>query len=208
MEQKARGAKTAVQILDTASYVKQHILRVQEKLQVIIQILEKRSKNHDRSKLEEPEFSLWKEMDSEPKYEFNSLEYFEKQKKFRKVFELHYKNNRHHPEYHQNGVNDMNLVDLLEFLIDSISYKEDIRISEALRICEEQAARFQISEQLTQVLKNTVIRYFALMGGKDFDSDALPTGVEEELKTRKSSENLFRANHVPASSTHIVDIYV
>jgi len=34
------------------------------------------------------------------------------------AIEHHYKNNRHHPEHFNNGIDEMNLVDLIELLCD------------------------------------------------------------------------------------------
>ena len=50
---------------DTKSYILNHIKRVQNKLFKLIIALLMRSQEHDKSKLEEPEFSLWEKMDED-----------------------------------------------------------------------------------------------------------------------------------------------
>ena len=48
---------------DTETYIKNHIKRVQNKLFKLIAALSIRLQEHDKSKLQEPELSLWKKMD-------------------------------------------------------------------------------------------------------------------------------------------------
>ena len=62
---------------DTESYIRNHIKRVWNKLLKLITALSIRLQEHDKSKLEEPEFSLWKKMDEEPRYPYGSKEYKE-----------------------------------------------------------------------------------------------------------------------------------
>ena len=45
---------------DTESYILNHIKKVQNKICKLIVALSIRLQEHDKSKLEEPEFSLWK----------------------------------------------------------------------------------------------------------------------------------------------------
>ena len=50
--------------IDTEEYIKGHISRVRKHMNTFVQLLLKRAINHDKSKLEEPELSWWKEMAS------------------------------------------------------------------------------------------------------------------------------------------------
>ena len=52
-------------MVDTEKYILSHIERVRKKIDILISALIKRSICHDKSKLKEPEFSLWKKMDED-----------------------------------------------------------------------------------------------------------------------------------------------
>lgn len=151
--------------LSTKEYIEKHKLNVSKRIQRFISLLQSRSINHDNSKLMEPEYSLWCAMDQEPRYKYGTPEYEDKLRRFRKVFELHYKANRHHPEHHLNGVNDMNLIDLIEMLCDFISYKDNITYTEASTMLDKQADRFGFSEEIRTLLMNTLKDYYVNFGG-------------------------------------------
>lgn len=68
----------------------------------------------------------------------------------------HYEANRHHPEHFPNGVNDMTLVDLMEMLADWKAATERHADGDVARSLRVQKERFGISDQLAQVLHNTV----------------------------------------------------
>ena len=145
---------------DTKSYILNHRKRVQNKLFKLIVALLMRSQEHDKSKLEEPEFSLWEKMDEEPRYQYGSKEYKEKIERYRELFEMHYKKNPHHPEHFMNGISDMTLIDLAEMLCDWISYKDNIRVTEAIEMVEKQSKRFGYSDEIKNMLINTLNTYF------------------------------------------------
>ena len=68
----------------------------------------------------------------------------------------HYANNRHHPEFFKNGINDMTLVDLIELLCDWYAsskrqYNGNIRLS-----IEKNRERFNMSDQLIRIFENTI----------------------------------------------------
>jgi hypothetical protein len=148
----------------TTKYVKDHIRRVQKRLNDFIFELHKRLYTHDASKLEEPEYSLWRKMDSEPRYPYGTKEYKDKMKRHERVFKLHYKHNRHHPEHFEfEGVSGMDLIDLIEMLIDWISYKDEISVEDAIQLVEIQSNRYNLSYDLKCILKNTLINHYSRM---------------------------------------------
>ena len=151
---------------DTETYIKNHIKRVQNKLFKLITALSIRLQDHDKSKLQEPELSMWKKMDEEPRYPYGSKEYKDKIERYHELFEMHYKNNPHHPEHFQNGISDMTLIDLAEMLCDWISYKDDIRVTEAIEMVEKQSKRFGYSDEIKNMLINTLNTYFTVLGDK------------------------------------------
>lgn len=179
--------------IETEEYIKGHISRVRRHIDTFIQLLIRRAENHDKSKLEEPELSWWKEMDKEPRYPYGSEEYKQKIKRWDKVFKHHYKYNRHHPEHYEYGVCEMTLIDIVEMMCDWLGYKDTTTVTEALKVCDDQMARYNISEELRQIIFNTLLRYYSLMGGKNpnYDSNSYvntPQGVLEELNPITSEE--------------------
>ena len=179
--------------IDTEEYIKGHISRVRKHMNTFVQLLLKRAINHDRSKLEEPELSWWKEMDKEPRYPYGSEEYKQKIKRWDKVFKHHYKYNRHHPEHYEYGISEMTLVDIVEMMCDWLGYKDTIAISEALKVCDEQMKRYDIPDDIRQIIFNTLLRYYSLMGGfnPNYDENSyinIPSGIIEELKPKTSED--------------------
>lgn len=143
----------------TRDYIREHRNHVQEKLFKIIKELWKRAEDHDKSKLQEPEYSGWKSMDLEPRYKYGTKEYFDKMKRYKWVFDLHYKNNRHHPEHWQGFFNDMDLLDFIEMILDWCSYKENITSAEMIKIVEENCDRFDFPPLLKDLAINTLKNY-------------------------------------------------
>lgn len=204
--------------IDTEEYIKGHISRVRRHIDIFIQLLLKRAINHDKSKLEEPEISWWKEMDKEPRYPYGSEEYKQKIKRWDKVFKHHYKYNRHHPEHYDYGVSEMTLVDIVEMMCDWLGYKDTITISEALKVCDEQMKRYNISDDVRQIIFNTLLRYYSLMGGfnPNYDENSymnIPSGIIEELKPKTSEDKerdtyTYGNQHRDIKSGTLVDISV
>ena len=111
---------------------------------------------HDRSKFEEPEKSTYdKYIPLLKNVKYGSDEYNEiRNKMHEEVLQHHYRENRHHPEHFENGVNDMNLIDIIEMVCDwyTTSLLSDTDFEKGLEInCE----RFGINEQLAKIIFNT-----------------------------------------------------
>lgn len=67
----------------------------------------------------------------------------------------HYKNNRHHPEFHPGGINNMNLIDVVELFCDwrASTFKHSTgNIFRSVRINN---SRFNITGPLYYILSNT-----------------------------------------------------
>lgn len=67
----------------------------------------------------------------------------------------HYATYRHHPEHFQNGINDMNLIDIVEMIADWKAASERQKDGNLLVSIEKNAKRFHIDDQLKQILINT-----------------------------------------------------
>lgn len=135
----------------------QHINQVRKLLDVIIVELLRRAEEHDKTKLEAPELPIFVEYT--PKLvnsTFGGEEYQRFLEEMTPALDHHYAHNRHHPEHFPNGINDMNLVDLLELLCDWKAATLRHADGDINKSIEFSAKRFGISDQLAQILRNTV----------------------------------------------------
>ena len=71
------------------------------------------------------------------------------------ALEHHYAKNRHHPEHHKNGINDMNLIDLIEMFCDWKASSERQNDGNILKSIEINGKRFHMSPQLIEIFENT-----------------------------------------------------
>lgn len=67
----------------------------------------------------------------------------------------HYAHNRHHPQFHAEGVMGMTLIDLLEMLVDWVASAQQSN-GDIYKSLETNKDRFNIPEPIVQILKNTV----------------------------------------------------
>jgi hypothetical protein len=133
-----------------------HIERVRNLLNACAIELLKRGELHDQSKLESPEVEAFTEFT--PKLAactYGSEEYKSFLSAMKPALDHHYANNRHHPEHFKRGVNDMNLLDIVEMLCDWKAASERHNDGNIRRSIEVNALRFQMSEQLVCILENT-----------------------------------------------------
>lgn len=133
-----------------------HIERVRNLLNNCITELLKRGELHDQSKLEPPEVELFTEHTSRlADLTYGSPEYQQALDDLGPALEHHYANNRHHPQHHKNGVNDMNLLDIVEMLCDWKAASERHNDGNIRKSIEHNADRFGLSPQLVRILENT-----------------------------------------------------
>lgn len=134
-----------------------HIERVRNLLNKIVVEIMKRSELHDQSKLESPEvegFTKYTPMLS--KLTYGSPEFNKVKEELGEALNHHYANNRHHPEHHKNGIDDMNLVDLLEMLVDWKASSERHNDGNIRKSIEINGDRFRMSPQLVKIFENSV----------------------------------------------------
>ena len=133
-----------------------HIERVRNLLNKFVNMLLDRGEVHDQCKLKEPELDLFMEMtDKLASSTYGSSEYEDFRKKLKPALDHHYSNSRHHPEHHKNGINDMNLIDLVEMFCDWKASSERHHNGNILKSIEVNKSRFDLSEQLGRILENT-----------------------------------------------------
>lgn len=138
-----------------------HIEKVRFYIHEVIRNLFTRAEKHDQSKLESPEVELFTEYT--PKLAattFNSPEYNQYKKEMAVALAHHYANNRHHPEHHKNGVNDMTLIDLIEMLVDWKAASERHNDGNILKSIEINGQRFEMNPQLIRIFENTAKELF------------------------------------------------
>lgn len=140
-------------------YIQQHKDDVENLLDQVIFDLYIRSQNHDKSKMEEPEYSMFKEFHERMlQLTFGTPEYIATVREMGEPLKHHYEQNRHHPEHFENGVNDMNLMDLIEMICDWVAVSNAKGVPVNIEAAQE---RFGVSDQLMSILRNTVIFLYA-----------------------------------------------
>ena len=133
-----------------------HIEKVRKYIRIITDKLTTRGVNHDSVKLDTPEVEIFAEhTESLKDLEYGSPEYKQHLDAMKVALDHHYANCRHHPEHFQNGINDMNLVDIVEMLCDWKAAAERQHNGNLLTSIEQNATRFKMTDQLKQILLNT-----------------------------------------------------
>lgn len=142
---------------DSREDTMKHINRVRTLLRTATSELEKRAVSHDRSKLEEPEKAYFDRLTPLlAGLTYGSAEYKSILAELEPALKHHYASNSHHPEHYQNGIDGMNLFDLIEMFLDWKAASErhnDGSISRSIII---NTGRFNLSPQLAHILENTV----------------------------------------------------
>lgn len=146
---------------DSSKDTLEHIKRVGNFLYKITIELMSRAQQHDSSKLLSSEKEIFDIYTPKLKGStYGSEEYKVFLKEMKVALEHHYAMNPHHPEHYQKGVDGMDLIDLVEMLCDWKAATErhaNGSIDNSILINKK---RFNISEQLVEILQNTVKRYF------------------------------------------------
>mgnify|MGYP006928565117 CR=1 FL=1 len=149
-----------MEIYDSTKDAKEHIQNIQRVAKLLVDDLTKRIEDHDKSKLSDPEKSCYdKYIPLLKTAKYGTKEYYSVRSNMQKEgLDHHYAVNRHHPEHFSHGIDDMNLVDMIEMLCDwyAASLKSDTSFEKGFHSnCE----RFHISKPLEQLLWNTYNEY-------------------------------------------------
>lgn len=138
-----------------------HIKRVNQLLISAAQIFLTRAQVHDNSKLGPVEKPLFDEYTPKLKNStYGSDEYKEFLKELKVALDHHYEMNSHHPEHYENGINGFDLFDLVEMFMDWKAATERHDDGDIMKSIDINRERFGISEQLCDIFRNTVKRYF------------------------------------------------
>ena len=135
----------------------EHIGVIRNLLGSVIKELLDRARDHDASKLVDPELATFDEYTPKLKNStYGSVEYNENLLGMGEALKHHYASNRHHPEHHEDGVLGMNLIDLTEMLCDWMAATKRHDDGDIYRSLEIQQNRFGYSDELKAILLNTV----------------------------------------------------
>ncbi len=138
-----------------------HINEVRTNIHTFIGELSDRARLHDQSKFQEPERSIYAA--ALPKLahtEYGSPAYEELMRESKVAIDHHWSKNRHHPEYWAKGLDDMDLIDIMEMLADWAAATKRNKNGNVHKSIQINTPRFNISPQLAQIMTNTVNRYF------------------------------------------------
>lgn len=134
-----------------------HIYEVQKLLSKCRVDLERRSLEHDQSKLQPEEMKYFTEFTPKLKgVVYGSTEYKQFLVDLKPALDNHYKKNSHHPEHYTDGIQGMNLLDILEMLCDWKASSMRTKDGDIYKSLELQKERFGISDQLLLIMENTL----------------------------------------------------
>ena len=146
--------------MNTKAETMRHMMRVNELCQMASWEISRRGVVHDRSKLESPEAELFEEHTEKlAGLSYGSPEYQQSLELLGPALEHHYANNRHHSEHFPEGVDGMNLFDVLEMFVDWVAAGERQNNGNILKSLEINKKRYKLSPQLYRILKNTAEQF-------------------------------------------------
>ena len=133
-----------------------HIETVRNYLNQVIRELLSRQERHDQTKMQSPESEIFEVYTNKLRgCIYNSEEYKQYLKEMQVALDHHYSAYRHHPEHFENGIKDMNLLDLIEMLCDWKSSTMRHADGDLMKSIEINQERFNYSNLLKQIFINT-----------------------------------------------------
>lgn len=142
---------------DSTASTKEHIGVVYQYLLDFAAEMIRRGEVHDASKLLPPEKEAFdRETPLLKSLTFGSDDYKASLARLGSALQHHYAHNSHHPEYYDNGIDDMDLFDLVEMFCDwRAAAQRGANKTVNLEVCRQ---RFDISPQLMSIFQNTLDR--------------------------------------------------
>lgn len=163
---------------DIIKEVLMHRSRVSVKLSSIGNDIAARGRRHDNSYTGDAELTLIGKIIDEPENREHNMELLQG---------IHSKNNDYYPEYHD-GINGMNMVQLLEYIADKIVQLDEKRMklsdNEYVKlIIDDISSKYPISVDLACIISNTIM-YFLDRNGeilKSLQKNASQTETNYEI---------------------------
>jgi hypothetical protein len=133
-----------------------HIEQVRNLLNLFAGELLHRGEAHDQSKMRTPEVEGFTEYTKKlATCTYGSPEYEGYRKALGEALTHHYAKNRHHPEHFKEGIDGMNLIDLVEMFCDWKAATMRHHDGNLRKSITHNATRFGINPQLVKILENT-----------------------------------------------------
>jgi len=133
-----------------------HINEVQRLIRLFATELLKRGEQHDQSKHSIHEAPIFEEFTAKLKgLTYGSPEYKACLDEMRPALDHHYLVNRHHPEHFPDGLDGMNLIDIVEMFLDWYAATKRHDNGDIFKSISNNFHRFEMSVQLENLLKNT-----------------------------------------------------
>ena len=149
---------------DSAPATHEHRRMVQKFLRMIKDELQSRWTHHDLTKvgpIEKPVFDEYTPKLKDSTY--GSEEYKGFLAAMKPALDHHYAKNRHHPEHFENGIQGMNLVDLIEMFCDWKAATMRHGDGDLMKSIDINQTRFGYDDDLLLIFRNSV----ALFNGTD-----------------------------------------
>lgn len=141
---------------DSTADTLRHKKRVLELMADVIEDLLDRAVRHDDSKLREPEKATFDAYTPQLReLEYDSPEYRTALAHMHVGLDHHYAHNPHHPQYHEDGIHGMSLLDLLEMLADWKAAGERGKTGSLHGSIVKNRARFGYGDEIDRLLFNT-----------------------------------------------------
>ena len=141
---------------DSTLDTQNHINRLRELLSMASDTLIQRGIDHDKSKLDKIEKPLFDiETPLLKSLTYGTDEYKDSLKRLGIALDNHYKNNSHHPEHYENGIDDMDLFDIIEMFFDWKAAGERHENGNIYKSIDVNKKRFKMSDQLVNIYTNT-----------------------------------------------------
>lgn len=153
---------------DSTEDTLKHIKEVRKNLAIMCKELIDRGRKHDSSKLLSPEKDIFDEYTPKLKDStYGSDEYKTFLEGMGEALDHHYAHNSHHPEYYEEGIEGFDLLDLVEMFCDWSAAVKRHDDGDLLKSIEQNQERFEYSDDLRSIMKNTAIRYFGCSEKED-----------------------------------------
>jgi hypothetical protein len=144
-------------IKETNCETLEHIQNVRNFLSRFAIGLLNRAADHDQSKLHSPEVEYFAEYTDQLRgMTYGSPEYDAAKLAMKPALDHHYAVNRHHPEHFKEGIDDMNLLDLVEMFCDWKAAGMRHNDGNLRYSIEKNAVRFHMSGQLKRIFENSI----------------------------------------------------
>lgn len=145
---------------DSIDATDEHRIAVGELIYQIIARLEDRAAYHDFSKTHGIEKECLDKAGPPERVPYQSEAYKARMAILRPMIAHHYANNSHHPEHYPDGVNGMDLLDLIEMLCDwkAAADERDTEGFDIDRSLANAPERWDLQPQLATILRNTAKR--------------------------------------------------